>query len=98
VRTVTALEIPRQSHVVCKGHEGRYRALVELGDDAWKYYFMTRKQLRFWRKLAARERSLIARRSEEGCLLCTLDAAVAHMERFEEGLYSALMTSLLVQS
>jgi hypothetical protein len=96
VRAVTTLEEPQRPQVVCEWHEGTYRALVQLGEDAWSYYFMTRKQLRFWKKLSRRERGLIARKEARSCFLCALDAASAEMEKFEEGLYGALMGSLLM--
>lgn len=98
MRSAVTLATQTRPDNVCSGHEGRYRVLVKLGADAWSYYLLTRRQLRFWRKLTGYERNLIARREAKGCFLCALDAAALEMERFEEGLYAALMTSLLVQS
>ncbi len=96
MHSVSVLEDPRRADGICRGHEGKYRELVRLGDNVWGYYLLTRKQLRFWRKLNGRERRLIARKEAEECFLCALDAAEVNMERFEEGLYSALMRSLFV--
>jgi hypothetical protein len=97
MRSITVLEAPTGPDKVCRGHEGRYWELVKLGDDVWSYYLMTRKQLRFWRRLTGRERKLFTGRETDECFLCALDAAEMKMEKFEEGLYSALMRSLLLR-
>ncbi len=77
-------------------HGGAHRVLVRDGTNAWRYYLLTSRERRFWRRLSRTEREYLRRRGRRGCLVCAVRDAMAIQERLEAGLHRAMMSFLLV--
>jgi hypothetical protein len=76
-------------------HKGAHHLLVPEGAGAWRYYMLTRNQLRFWRGLSRAERNYLVRLGRRGCFVCVLRGMMERQERFEATLYRAMMGFLL---
>jgi len=57
---------------------------------------LTSREAAFWRSLGGTEKDLLARLGRRTCFVCLLRDALERQERFEGGLYRAMMSLLLV--
>lgn len=78
------------------GHVGTRHLLVAEGESEWRYERVTAEQLRYWTHLTDHERNLLEWRLRGLCFQCGLRQAMRMEKRFTDGLYSALMTPLLL--
>ena len=79
----------------CGGHRGNRFVPVAAGRGRWRYYWLDSKQARYWRSRSEPEKAELVKSQGSRCFVCHLQAAMDAEARFVDGLYAAMMRSLL---